>query len=137
MHLTFFNFVFFPILNFTIGFKLLKSVIHIKFFSTVFFGPIFLFGMISQRLIYYYRKMIIKKIKLVNDKKLGIVLNVKLLSGKKLSDSIENIEIKVSDNDYVSPEYVFTSEDVNKISYFIFYKILNYIFQDTFFIYFY
>ena len=48
---------------------------------------------------------------------------VQLLSGKIISDSFENIKIKVTNNDYDSPEYIFTLRDIDKISYFI--KIKN------------
>ena len=121
--MTFFNFALFPILNSLTGFCLLKSVIHLKVFSTIFLGSFFLFGIITQRFIYYYRNMIIKDINFITDETLGIILKVKLLSGKILSDSLENIKIRVTNNDYISPEYVFTSRDINNISYFI--KIKN------------
>lgn len=42
-----------------------------------------------------------------------------MMNGKSLSDDLKNIRIKYRDNDYVTPDYVFTSEDVKKISYFI------------------
>ncbi len=42
-----------------------------------------------------------------------------MLNRKALSDNLENIKIGYRDNDYVTPDYVFASEDVKKISYFI------------------
>jgi len=41
------------------------------------------------------------------------------MNGKTQSDDIKNIRIRYHDNDYVTPNYIFTSEDVKKISYFI------------------
>ncbi len=67
--------------------------------------------------------MIIRNIKFLYDDKLGIILELELLSGKIISDSFENIKIKVTNNDYDSPEYIFTLRDIDKISYFI--KIKN------------
>ena len=119
----FFNYAFFPILNLFTGFALVKAIFHLKVISTIFFGSSFLFGLVSQRLIHYYRRIIIKNIKFTNDEKLGIVLKLELLSGKIISDSFDNIEIRVTNNDYETPHFVFNSQDTNKLSYFI--KIKN------------
>lgn len=82
-------------------------------------GSIFLFGMVSQRLIYYYRKIIIKEISLLNDKKLGIILSIDLFDGRNVTELLEKVEIKITDTDYFSPEYIFTSEETDKLSYFL------------------
>lgn len=42
-----------------------------------------------------------------------------MLNRKTSSDDLKNIKIAYRDNDYITPDYVFTSEDVKKISYFI------------------
>lgn len=41
------------------------------------------------------------------------------MNGRVIKDDYWNVKIKYLDNDYVTPDYVFTSQDVNKISYFI------------------
>lgn len=75
--------------------------------------------MVSQRLIYYYRKIIIKEISLLNDKKLGIILSIDLFDGRNVTELLEKVEIKITDTDYFSPEYIFTSEETDKLSYFL------------------
>ncbi len=51
------------------------------------------------------------------------LIYIKLLNGKIIFDTISNIKINYRDNDYVTPDYVYTTQDVNEISYFI--KIKN------------
>jgi hypothetical protein len=88
--------------------------------KAIFFGGALFSGIMAQRLLLYYRKLIVKEIFFYpNAKTSGLNIFVKILNGKILSDELKNIRIAYRDNEYKTPDYVFTSEDVKKISYFI------------------
>ncbi len=102
------------------GIYLFKSIITFKILKSLFFGCSLIAGIMAQRLLIYYRKLIVKEIFFYkNSKSSNPIIYVKMLNRKTISDDLKNIKIAYRDNDYITPDYVFTSEDVKKISYFI------------------
>lgn len=118
--MTLFSYAFFPIVNIFSGIIFFKSLITIKIVKTIFFGVAFTSGIIAQQLILNFRRLIVKEIFFhIDNSTSEFEIGVRIVDGRILKDKLKNIKISFRDNDYVTPDYVFTSEDVKKISYFI------------------
>jgi len=117
--LTIFSLAVFPIINIFSCVYFVKSFLTFKLIKTFLFGSAFVAGIIAQRTLFFYRKLIVKEIYFYKNPESNKSICIKLLNGRTITDELRNIRIFYKDNDYVTPDYVFTSEDVKKISYFV------------------
>ena len=106
-------------MNTILAYNLIKSLLFLKLVKSIFLGSSLFIGLITQRIIYFYRKLIVKEIyisKINPDNKLIYII---LINNRIISDFVENIKFTYSDNDYNSPNYIITNEDLYKVSYFV------------------